>query len=102
MILGIEVGLILYGLYALVTGKFSLGKDRVLRGTPARLLILIGFLPIPFAFAICVGGSSANGAAGRQAVARLQWIFGGIELVVVVGCCVLLFAVGNVLYRAKA
>ena len=44
MILGAEIGLFIYGLYALFAGKYSLGKGRTLEGNKARFLGFLCFL----------------------------------------------------------
>ena len=33
IILGAEIGLLIFGIYALVTGKLTLNKNRIVRGT---------------------------------------------------------------------
>ena len=50
MILGAEIGLLLYGIYSLITGKYSVGKGRVLVGGKARILGFLCVLPLPIAF----------------------------------------------------
>jgi uncharacterized protein YacL len=50
MILGAEIGLLFYGIYSLITGKFSIGKGRSVIGVKARILGAICVLPLPIAF----------------------------------------------------
>ena len=50
MILGAEIGLLIYGIYSLATGKYSLSKGKVLTGGKARLLGVLCMLPLPLAF----------------------------------------------------
>ena len=50
MILGAEIGLLIYGIYSLATGKYSLNKGKVLTGGKARLLGILCMLPLPLAF----------------------------------------------------
>jgi hypothetical protein len=50
MLLILEIGLSIYGLYALITGKFCLGKEGVATGTEARIAGVIFMLTVPIAF----------------------------------------------------
>ena len=54
MLLGAEVGLLIYGIYVLISGKYTLGKDRTLTGSKARLLGVLCLLPLPAAFVLGV------------------------------------------------
>jgi hypothetical protein len=49
MILGIELGLTVYGLYALIAGKITMRRGKV-TGTPARIAGVVFMLTIPLAF----------------------------------------------------
>ena len=62
MVLSLEIGLIVVGLIALVTGKVKLGKNRVATGIPARIAGAFFLLPFPVAFAIgfAIGLSQAS------------------------------------------
>lgn len=51
MILGLEIGMLVYGLYVLYSGKFQLSKQRIVEGGRARLAGLFCVLPLPLAFA---------------------------------------------------
>src|SRR5262245_47678776 len=52
MILGAEIALLVMGLYALFAGKLTLTKQKVVRGTPARLLGILCLLPIPLSLLV--------------------------------------------------
>ena len=52
MIFGVEVALTLYGLYALFTGKYTVGKGKVVEGQPARIAGLFLALTVPLAFVL--------------------------------------------------
>lgn len=96
MILGAEIGLLIMGIYAVVTGKMTLSKTRVIRGTPARALGVVAILPLPLSFAIglIVGvmmvaqGQSVNTGSNR-------WVFAGIEATIVVVCVIAIYAIGG-------
>lgn len=49
MILGIEIGLTVYGLYALISGKVSIRRG-VVTGIPARIAGAVFLMTIPLAF----------------------------------------------------
>lgn len=49
MILGIEIGLTVYGLYALIAGKISLRRSTI-TGAPARVAGGVFLMTIPLAF----------------------------------------------------
>ena len=47
MILGLEIGLIIYGIIALVKGRMKFGENKVVEGLPARLLGVLALTPLP-------------------------------------------------------
>jgi WD40 repeat protein len=53
MVLGMAIGLIVVGLFALITGKLKLSKDRTLTGAGVRVAGVIFLLPFPIQF--CIG-----------------------------------------------
>lgn len=55
MIIGAEIGLLIMGLIAIVTGRLPVGPGRVVRGAPARYLGVVALLPFPVAFGIGFG-----------------------------------------------
>ncbi len=50
MILGAEVALALFGLYAIFKASYNVGKGRKVTGSKARILGVIALTPIPLAF----------------------------------------------------
>lgn len=52
MILGAEIAMLIMGLIALVKGKMTLSKKRVLLGTPARVMGVVAMLPIPISLCL--------------------------------------------------
>ncbi len=60
MILIVEIILLIYGIIAIITGKFKLDKKKVVVGAYARLLGILCLMPIPFSllvgfiYAICL------------------------------------------------
>src|SRR5438105_4235394 len=103
MLLGAEIAAFVVGIIALVKGKVSLSRKRVISGAGARWIGAVLVLPIPLAFvaAFVAGVIVAISAAGRQQ--RLQpndlWTLGvTIELIVFalcVGAAILIGALGR-------
>ena len=48
MILILEILLLVYGIITIITGKFKLNKDKVIKGPRARFLGFLCLLPMPF------------------------------------------------------
>lgn len=62
MVMGLEIGMLSYGLYALFTGKFQISKQRIVVGNSARLSGLFLVLPLPVVFILFLGmGSQIQG-----------------------------------------
>jgi hypothetical protein len=80
MLLILEIGMSLYGLYALISGKFSLGKKGIVSGTQARIAgaIYLATAPVIFLFGVLLGVLIAIGVLPESS----QLLFGIIlELV---------------------
>jgi hypothetical protein len=97
MSLGAEIGLIIFGIYALITGKLTLTKNRIVRGAAARLIAVIALLPLPLSLGIwsIVGFIAAGrGEFLDPTNPWLQLKFGLIEAGIVVGCLIAVYAIG--------
>src|SRR5687767_10065211 len=95
MILGAEIALLLMGLYALVTGKLTLGNQRVVYGAPARVLGVVGLLPVPLTICGSVVLSVLLACEGRDPLdPALDWMFIVVEAASVVFCLVVVYSVG--------
>jgi len=98
MILGIEIVLLIVGLCALVTGKLTLGKNRVVHGPAARLLGLVAVIPIPLAFlGGLFAGAAMSGGGQNPLDSSSRWIFTAIEAVLVLVCLIVVFGVGSLI-----
>jgi hypothetical protein len=90
-ILGAQIGILLYGLYALFTGKFQLSKTRTVTGAYARLAGFVAMLPLPMSLLIRYGiarrGIQLPEPGGREAV----------DIVIIIICAV----AANVIAYAK-
>jgi hypothetical protein len=49
-----EIGMLIFGIIALVTGKFSLTRSRVVQGTAARIVGAVLVLPLPLGLLVGV------------------------------------------------
>ena len=65
MILGMEIGLAIFGLIALVKGKMTVSKNKVVVGAAARLLGLLALTPLPAALLFVVLYAAAQGGQVR-------------------------------------
>jgi hypothetical protein len=95
MILGMEIGLAIFGILALVKGKMTLSKNKVVVGAPARLLGLLALMPLPVAFGVGLLYALSEGPVNAGRVAddnklALAAVEGGI----VVLFAVLVFGIG--------
>ena len=67
MLIVVEIGMLIFGIYALVTGKMPLNGKNIVRGAAARWLGALALVPLPLAFAVrraranCTGRSAAVG-----------------------------------------
>jgi hypothetical protein len=103
VILGIEIAMIVIVIMALVQGKLKLGKTRVVTGTPARLLELIGFLPIPLTLVVSfVVAAAMVLRGGRVDADSFGWTAVRIEAGCAIGCLVLMYGIGAMIARPPA
>jgi WD40 repeat protein len=72
MIIGLEIGLCIAGLIALLTGRFRLGKNRVATGMAARIAGLLLLLPGPTALGAGLLVALNEAAEGRPSDAQ-KW-----------------------------
>ena len=101
MLLGIEIGMIGVGLYALVAGKLTLTRNRVVYGAGARLLGLICLMP--FILAFCVGFVMGfHAAVGGRTVdeATLKSTLTAFGLGAIVFCALLAYSLGMLMTRS--
>jgi WD40 repeat protein len=94
MILGLEIGLLVAGLIALITGRLKLSKQRVATGAAARIAGLVFMLPLPLAVfvavALSVGHASGGIAFNPDEWQRLSLV---VELGLIGVCCLIGFGI---------
>jgi hypothetical protein len=81
MILGAEVALIIYGILAMVRGKFSVGKGRDVTGNRARILGFLCLTPLPFSFLLGVIVGPLSLILYGSELANV-WIFAALEVII--------------------
>jgi hypothetical protein len=95
MILGMEIGMLAVGLYALVTGKFPVTRNRAVYGAGARFLGLLSLMPLPLAFFAGVVVGTYQVVNGRSPTdPSLRWTLIAIEAGVVVLCALVVYGLG--------
>jgi hypothetical protein len=104
MILGLEIGLAIYGLIALIKGRFNISKAKAVTGVPARLLGLVCLTPLPVAIvAAMIYTAAATDVTDPQKVEQFaqdnMLTYTLIEAGVVIGIAVLIFVAAAVMAR---
>jgi hypothetical protein len=95
MILGIEIAMIVVGILAIVRGKMTVTGNKVVIGTPARLLGALALTPLPAAFMAILAYVAINAPADPERFAQdKKWTIIGIEAAIVIGIAVLVFGIG--------
>jgi hypothetical protein len=95
VILGAEIGLLVFAIFTLVRGKLVLTKNRIVTGVPARLLALIGFLPLPLSLVLGFAiGVFLVGRGQPVEQTHLKIIGAVVELGVLVFCIAALYGIG--------
>lgn len=103
MILGLEIGMLIFGLVALVRGKFTLSKNKVVEGAAARLLGLLALTPLPLALAVVFLYVAASSPANPEKFAEDNKLtIALIEAGVVIGIAVLVFGIGAAIGKDPA
>ncbi len=103
MIIGMYIGLAIFGVMTLVRGKMTISKTKVVVGIPARLLALVAFTPFPLALVIAIAYVAINAPADPERFAREQQLtIALIEGACAVGVAIFVFAVGAMLAISPA
>lgn len=101
MLLGLEIGLLIYGIYALTKGQFQLGKDKILEGRYARILAILCILPLPLAVVIGFVAGFIWAITHGTSKQFPQGMAIGFEVVLVILCCIAIVVVGKILYSRQ-
>jgi hypothetical protein len=90
----LQIAMAIMGIIVLVTGKLKLSKNKVVEGTPARLLALILLAPFPVGFVIGLGVGFWAGATGRD-FKEIQTALLLVDFGLVIGAAILTFSIGH-------
>jgi hypothetical protein len=106
MICVIEIGLFIFGIIMLITGKMKLSAGRVVEGTPARLLGLLALLPLPLCvvvgliYGVTVAMQNPNAPNDFAFGSRQTIIITVIEAVITLGTLAAVLGIGYAVGKA--
>jgi hypothetical protein len=95
----LQIALAIYGLIVLFTGKIKLSADKVVVGTPARLLALIMLAPLPLAFLAGLGIGVWAGATGKV-IDDIQVPLMLVEAGITIGAAIVAFSIAHVIGKS--
>lgn len=105
MILGMQIALFVIGIMALIRGRITLSKTRVVVGISARLLGLLALTPFPLSMlaGVVVTMANVDDPTDPQKVQEWtrdnEWTLIAIQAGVVIGIGVLIFLIASVVSR---
>lgn len=88
-----EVCMLIFGIIALVRGNFTLTRNKVVTGAPARIIGVILILPLPLALLAGLLIGVYFGMQGRRPQ-DIQSIAIPVELGIILGCMLLAVVIG--------
>lgn len=95
MILGVEIAMVVVGLLALVRGRMTISKTKVVEGLPARLLGLLALTPLPVVLVVgIVFVVASNPADPEKFAADNKLTLTLIEAGIVIVIAILVFGIG--------
>jgi formate-dependent nitrite reductase membrane component NrfD len=96
----LEIGMLIFGIIALVRGHFLLTRVKEVRGWPARVIGIFLILPLPLSLSIGMTLVASVVATGEDPdVQKVQSTIRIIEVVIVALCFCLAIAVGLFFYQ---
>lgn len=100
MICGLQIGLAIFGLIALIRGKMTISKTKVVVGAPARLIGLLALVPIPLTLGVgmLIGiAKVAEGGNPEKIAEDNRGLLMGVEIGIVIVTAILVFGLGAAL-----
>jgi hypothetical protein len=99
MILGAEIGLLVYGIIVLIRGKYNLGTGKIITGSRARMLGAVCLVPIPLAMAAGFVLGFLNPEA--QMAGQLKGLVAGIEVAILIGTVIALMLTAKTFFKQQ-
>lgn len=99
MILGAEIGLLVYGIIVLILGRYSMGKGRIINGSRARLLGVVCLAPIPLSMTAGFVIGFLNPEA--QMAGQLKGLITGIEVAIIIGTVAVLVFMSKTFFKQQ-
>jgi hypothetical protein len=81
-----EIGMLIWGIIALSTGKFMLTRNKVVYGPMARVIGAVLILPLPVALVVGLAVGVGFAAAGKQFNFEQAKLFSPIEAGIIFVC----------------
>ena len=99
MILGAEIGLLVYGIIVLIRGRYSLGKGKTVTGSRARLLGAVCMAPIPLAMTagFVIGFLNPD----VEIAGQLEGLIAGIEVAIIIGTVIALVVMARTFFKKQ-
>lgn len=99
MILGAQIGLLIYGIITLIKGQYSMGKGKKVVGSKARVLGVVCVVPLPLSalVGIVIGLLRFESLSDNQFSAMVS----GIEVAILVCAITALVLLAKTYYREQ-
>jgi hypothetical protein len=94
----LQIALAVWGIIILVTGKLTVSSNKVVLGTPARLLGLVMIAPLPLTFVISIAVMEWA-AANRHNINDLIEPLEAVQLGLVIGAAVLTYVLAFIIAK---
>lgn len=89
-ILFLALGMLIFGIITLITGKFQITRNKSAYGAPARIVGVIMLLPLPLffltSFLLGVGIAATGGQVNQEDMPRLERMLSIVAISLIMGC----------------
>ena len=99
MIFGAQIGLLIYGIIAMIRGQYSMGKGRRVIGSKARLLGAVCSAPMPLSMiaGIVIGFLNPDAVVAGE----LKGVIAGIEIAILTCTIIVLIRLSKTFYKQQ-
>ena len=99
MILGAQIGLLVYGIIVLIKGQYGMGKGKKVTGSKARLLggLCLAPLPLSMIAGFIIGVSNPEAVSTGE----LQYTIAGVETAILVCTVTALIVLAKMFYARQ-